>query len=148
MNNYKFYSTPFNTVYAEGICGNDLTWRITNNILHISGNGDMNDYFSPWYAYKNFIERIVIDEGVTGVGEYAFYNCTALTEIIVPSTLKRIGDLAFYSCDQLREIIMPDGVESIGENSFKDCSALWIICKRGSYTDGYAADKSIKLIYK
>ena len=65
----------------SGTCGNNLIWTLSenNSILTISGTGEMDGYYegnwSPWHQYREDIQEIVIENGVTVVGSYAFYGC-------------------------------------------------------------------------
>jgi hypothetical protein len=73
--------------------------------------------------YKN-ITSVVLPEGYTSIGDYAFYGCSNLERISLPTTLETIGKDAFAGCVKLQEIIMPDSVTFIGEQSFQMCKAL------------------------
>ncbi len=73
--------------------------------------------------YKN-ITSVVLPEGYTSIGDYAFYGCSNLERITLPTTLETIGKDAFAGCVKLQEIIMPDSVTFIGEQSFQMCKAL------------------------
>ena len=108
-------------------CGENLTWYIDtkNKILTVSGTGPMYPYYDfgnppTWEPYKDSIGTVIIEEGVTSIAKYAFYNYPALKSIQLPSTLNRIGVNAFASCKNIESI------------SFADNSNLTII---SNYTD-------------
>lgn len=61
---------------------------------------------------------------VTSIGNYAFFNCTSLTNIIIPNSVQTIGGYAFTDCTKLTNITIPDSVTSIGNRAFVDCSSL------------------------
>ncbi len=61
---------------------------------------------------------------LTGIGDYAFYGCSALQSVTIPGSVTSIGSSAFYGCSALRSITLPDGVTSIGSYTFYGCSAL------------------------
>ncbi len=58
---------------------------------------------------------------VTSIGDQAFYLCSGLTKILIPSNIKSIGVQAFYSCSNLAEVTLSDGLESIGDQAFAGC---------------------------
>ena len=86
------------------------------------------------------IVSVVLPEGYTKIGDYAFYGCENLERISLPSTLQSIGKDAFNGCKKLKEVIMPNAVTEIGENSFRNCSSLErVIFSNGlSSIPGYA----------
>ncbi len=65
-----------------------------------------------------------VPEGVEKIGNYAFYNCGNITEIVIPSTVKEIGDSAFYNCTSLESITISEGLEIIESYAFYKCSNL------------------------
>jgi uncharacterized repeat protein (TIGR02543 family) len=65
-----------------------------------------------------------IPAGVTGIGEFAFFNCDALTNVVLPSGLTDIGERAFSTSDGLTNMILPASVESVGTSAFANCAAL------------------------
>ena len=71
---------------------------------------------------------------VTGIGGYAFYNCTSLTSITIPDNVTSIGDSAFTGCSSLMSITIPDNVTSIGDSAFAGCSSLTSITIPDSVT--------------
>ena len=79
---------------ASGSCGTDAKWEYSYGTLKITGTGAMTDYSgwsaAPWYSYREQITRIVLDEGITYIGEYAFMS-TSCEKIYFPSTLTGIG---------------------------------------------------------
>ena len=138
---------------ALGICGDDLTWVLTEEYeLIIEGTGAMYDYTSnniPWGNYRKSIQAITLSEEMTSIGDYAFSNCTVLTAITIPesvtsigyralyrcsklatvtiteeSQLTSIGYAAFEGCSRLTDIVIPCGVTSIGEYAFFSCKKL------------------------
>ena len=71
-----------------------------------------------------FVEEIVIPEGVSKIAKGAFQKCYGLKHIILPESLKSIGDSAFEKCSSLETITLPEEVSSLGEGAFKECIAL------------------------
>lgn len=67
---------------------------------------------------------IVIPNSVTQIENYAFYGCTSLSEIVISNSATAIGDYAFYGCTSLSEIVIPNSVTSIGDYAFEKCRQL------------------------
>jgi Ca2+-binding EF-hand superfamily protein len=113
---------------SSGICGENLTWKLINGVLTISGQGAMTAYDStddiPWNSVKRTIKTVVIKSGVTTIGDKAFYGCTSLTTVTLPEGLTAVGNNAFYRCTSLTSIALPMGVTTIGEYAFASCSSL------------------------
>jgi hypothetical protein len=105
-----------------------LTWSFADGILTISGTGAMPDYtytsYAPWYSYRSDITTVNIEEGVTTVGEYAFYGCGSITSVSISNTVTIIGNSAFLSCSGLTSITIPGSVTTIGNYAFNGCKSL------------------------
>ena len=71
---------------------------------------------------------------VTSIGNYAFYNCTSLTSVVIGNSVTSIGNEAFSNCSGLTSIVIPNSVTSIGERAFCDCSGLTSIIVDGNNT--------------
>ncbi|MBE6562793.1 MAG: leucine-rich repeat domain-containing protein [Ruminococcaceae bacterium] len=123
---------------TEGKCGPSLTWNYdaASGSLTISGEGPMYDYanFSitvdcaPYSVYRAKIKSVVIEEGCTKIGTYAFSGLTALTLVKFPeNSLKEIGAYAFNYCTELTRMIIPDSVTLLGESAFTTCQKLKMI---------------------
>ena len=162
------YCPDCNTILEKGytywVEGN-LTWKLdADGTMTISGTGAMKDYDysanqSPVYCNSK-VKKVVIEDGVTNIGERAFYDCSSLTSITIPDSVTRIGELAFsccgltsitipssvtsigryafYKCTGLTSITIPDSVTSIGDSAFSDCNSLKTI----SLSCGSALKKS------
>ena len=121
-------------IVASGTCGaeenngDNLTWILDDEgVLTISGTGVMASWNwkgSPWYANKDKIESVVIEDGVTSIGANAFDGCSGLTSITIPSSVTSIGEYTFDGCSGLTSITIPNSVKSIGTSAFSGCSGL------------------------
>lgn len=131
----------------SGVCGDNLTWVLNaEGILTISGTGDMYDYESyskaygsdlpslwwgktlvgeqaPWKEYFPDIKSIVVEDGVTSIGDGAFISCP-IVEIKLPSSIKRIGECAFLNCGLLQSVYMQHNVEKIEAKAFQNCTNI------------------------
>ena len=135
---------------ASGKCGTNLEWVLTEDgTLTISGTGDMNSYSYnniPWSRYTANITRVVVQEGVTSLSDYAFLNCTKLADIDLPDSLKSIGVVALaYTALEIIEI--PAGVTSIGPEAFENNSNLTSFRVAAGNT-AYSADSAGVLFNK
>ena len=99
-------------------------------ILTISGTGEMMGWttapYAPWYStdYNSCITSVTIEEGVTTIGDYAFFYCLRLASIVIPDSVTSIGEAAFKDCYKLTNIVIPDSVISIGGGAFYLCTSL------------------------
>lgn len=121
---------------ASGTCGDALTWTLMKDgTLTISGTGDMADYTgvspdgtqgtpAPWYSDRASITEIVIQEGVTSIGSWAFNNCTNVTNVSLPDSLTAIGEAAFFGCSGLTEVAIPSSITALGNLNFAYCTNL------------------------
>ena len=125
-------------ILRTGTCGDNLTWilDIYGN-LTISGTGTMNDYnmttnLPPW---RKNVKTVLVQNGVTSIGAFAFYNSSQLTAITLPDSIANIGIAAFNNCNSLLGITIPDGVTAIANNTFRGCNSLTGITIPESVTD-------------
>lgn len=117
-------------VFADGECGVNLSYSFdeTSGILTISGLGKMNNYpwgrGVPWDLHKEHIKSVIIDEGVTSIGEGAFSDCKNLSSVTIPNSVLYIGELAFDCCYSLNSVIIPGSIDSVGTWAFHNCINL------------------------
>ena len=93
-------------------------WTFDGTVLTISGNGDMGDYRFEEYANFNFVlelpwnpTEVIIKDGVTSIGNCAFYECTNLKSITIPNSVTSIGSLEFVGCSNLENVYITDTKE-------------------------------------
>lgn len=117
----------------DGECGDNLSWTIDTETytLIISGTGDMYNYTynvtdscAPWYDYRDYIDYITVESGVTNIGDDAFTFCEYLKSATLPNTITSIGRRAFYGCKRLGEITIPNSVTRISDIAFAVCYKL------------------------
>lgn len=117
------------TAHAEeGTCGSNLTWSFDGSTLTISGSGAMTDYtegnMPPWYSFREDIQRLSLPEGLTRIGNIAFYDCNQLTAVSLPGTVTEIGDIAFAKNRSLTMLSLNNGLRTIGRSAFVACENL------------------------
>jgi len=126
------------TIVAEGTIDGFGKWALDNaGLLVIDGKGKMPDWethkngdswvsTAPWYqrGEAGAIKRVHISDGVTSIGNDAFYKCMSLTSIDIPAGVTSIRKYAFSGCSSLTSIHIPNGVTSIGYDAFGYCSSL------------------------
>lgn len=108
----------------------ECTWSFEkgSNIMFISGNGSMEQYNSisdiPWYSWRENIEKVVIEEGVTVICRWAFDECKNIKEISIADSVKEIGHGAFSECESLTQVSISKNVSRIGATAFAGCKKL------------------------
>ena len=124
----------------RGTCGENLTWTLDNGTLTISGAGAMENYTwtkkATWSSQRNLIKKVVIEDGVTSIGEFAFSYCVNLKGIKIPNNVTKIGYLAFSGCICLEEIKIPSNITRFDEGIFEDCIKLKKIYYPASFDFG------------
>ena len=110
---------------AGNACGDHLTWTCTEDgVLTVSGTGEMWSYGTrgvPWERSR--VKKVVIQEGVTSVGDSAFHSCTGLTAAEIAESVTSIGNNAFFGSG-LTSVQLPDTVRSVGGYAFANCESL------------------------
>ena len=115
---------------AANFCGAELTWKLEDKVLTISGRGEMTSYGpetpAPWAEFAAEIEHIVIGKDVEKIGAYAFKGLEKLLTLSFEdeSKLTNIEEYAFADCKELSEVVLPDKLEKLGEAAFANCKKL------------------------
>lgn len=127
---------------GSGTCGYNLTWTLDNSgTLTISGTGEMYGYYytyqddAPWMLHNIGIKTVIIEDGVTTIGDGAFQRCQNLTSVTIPGSVTNIGISAFEECDALTSVTIPDSVTTIGRDAFSSCDGLTSVSIPGSVTN-------------
>ena len=145
----------WNVVFAE----ETNTWDISQNgdgsvmatlsddgTLTISGNGEMkfwnSNFVVAWNSNRKNIKNVIINNGVTSIGNFAFHGCENLINITIPDSVTSIGLCAFEYCSSLTNITIPNSVTSIGKGPFSNCTSLTSI-NVDSNNEKYMSDKGV-----
>ncbi len=129
-----FVFTQINAEIIEsGTCGNNLSWELySDSTLIIDGNGDMDSYYlimqdnyyiksrAPWFGNRLTVKKVIIESGVTSIGNGAFTCCSNLEAITIPEGIQSIGLAAFAECIKLNTINIPASVHNIEMNAFSN----------------------------
>ena len=130
------------TCAQSGTTGN-LAWVIANDTLTISGVGEMPNYFTtgfpsftsaPWGVHRDSFAVVIVEDGVTTIGNNAFRGLSNLTSITIGNDVTTIGNSAFQNCTGLTSIDIPNSLTSIGLFAFSDCIGLTSITIPNSVT--------------
>lgn len=118
---------------------NGWQWDLTDGVLRVYGSGAMDDYSSesaqPWYADASTITSIVIEDGITAVGAYAFSKLSNVVSVDIADSVTTIKTYAFYWCRSLKTIALGAGVTKIYTMAFSTTDALESVYYRGSLYD-------------
>lgn len=121
------------TIIAQGECGaegSSVQWKYDNTgTLTISGTGAMADYSSstsdlPWYDYKTEVTTVVVENGVTHVGENCFRGFDNLTTATIADSVETLGKYAFYFASKLESVKLSSNLTTINYRVFYACSSL------------------------
>ncbi|MBR0224375.1 MAG: leucine-rich repeat domain-containing protein, partial [Bacteroidales bacterium] len=125
-------------VIANGTCGADgdnLTWTLdSDGLLTISGTGAMTDFPDEDCPWGHLITSVVIENGVTSIGNFAFYECNDLENVTIPNSVTSIGSSAFSYCYALTDLTIPNSVISIGNYAFAWTDSLTSVTVPASVT--------------
>ena len=121
----KQYTVIVQGPFSGGRLGQNMKYSLSgegkNMTLTISGYGYGDDRErAPWFAYRDKIKKVIIAEGVEGLGirRAPFGYMENLEDVTLPSTLKEISDFAFIQSNKLKNLIIPASVVEIGSQAF------------------------------
>lgn len=122
--NWRAYNSD-----SDYVCGDHAYWAFSpSGVLTIYGSGVMDDYIwgdrTPWAVYREQITRVIVSDGITYIGRYAFADCPNLKTVTLPRTLESIGGAALRCAGKMTEIIIPDSVTELGSGCFNGCELL------------------------
>lgn len=148
-----FAQLPSDGVIDGGSLPGGLSWTLTEEgVLTVSGSGEMPHFAgdgqpAPWYEYRRRILCAMVEQGVTGIGDYAFYacdlldtvwigedvesigahafdGCAKLLSVQLPEQVRQVGSYAFFGCTELLSVSLPEGLTEIGAGAFEKCTGL------------------------
>lgn len=114
-------------IVTSGNCGDGIAWTLFDDgELIIGGIGDIADYgsYTLWGGHNSDIVKVVIENGITKIGDKAFYDCVNLEKVEISDSVTDIGEMAFCFCTELDGVVIPDSVSDIGESAFASCTNL------------------------
>ena len=118
------YSAAVTVADAEIIASGDFWTLYNTGTLYIYGVDTVPDTTISLKEYRAQIKRATIADGVTSIGQYAFFQLDAMEAVVIPDSVNEIGYGAFHSCSALKSVRLPNGVTSVGTMAFKGCLAL------------------------
>jgi len=125
-------------------CGDQAHWNFADGTLTITGEGALWNYgnasSAPWYAYRSAIQKIVVSEGITRIGNRAFGNMYYLHKVELPETLIEIGERAFNNCYSLDRIVLPKNLRVLGDEAFAYCGVLTNVYFNGDVPEVWGMD--------
>ena len=119
-------------VYS-GTCGKNAVWSFDaeTGTLTISGTGSTTNYAyhfeseqAPWTPLSGQLTRVVVEEGITRLGDHAFTECTNLVEVVLPDSVTELGSYVFNNCRSLAGVEFPENLTVLGSSVFSGCYAL------------------------
>lgn len=121
VSEYSIYHS--NDILLSGSCGKNAYFTLNSaGVLTISGNGATDSYHSqklvPWEDYKQYITEVVVEEGITSLGNQLFRKCISLKKVYLAEGLESIGGRAFNGCSFMEMIEFPSTLKNIGADSF------------------------------
>lgn len=107
---------------SDNSCGENAFWSLdASGLLEITGTGDIADFTAsgaPWYSERDSVKTVSIADGITSVGNNAFYDCSNLAAVTLPDGVSEIGSGAFRDCEKLEAIAFPAELKIIGSRAF------------------------------
>ena len=138
---------PVCTTSTYGMSGTQYWVLDDSGTLFIGGDGEMTEFSKAsileWRNYTDKIKKAVIDEGVTSIGKYAFYNCNHLTSVIIPQTITSIDSYAFVGCTSLPTLTLGDNIERVMQNAFDVYDGINVYCYKDTMTENALKENGI-----
>ena len=116
---------------ASIVEGGDWYYKYSSSIQYCTSNDVIGDYM--FYKCAN-LQNIVLPSNITSIGVKAFYDCSSLISFTIPDSVTKIATSVFAKCTSLSSIYIPESVTSIGETAFYKCSKMTSIVIPNSVT--------------
>ena len=113
MYDYILPSVYTNQTAAEQTAPDSIPW--------LTGPNEVSLAELPWSEFRNDIRRIVIGDGVTGIGMNTFAYCTAAESVTIADSVTKINECAFSHCENLQSLTLPKNLKTIGDSAFAQC---------------------------
>lgn len=114
--------------FADPTIADAAGWELNDGVLTITDDACMMDYScdlqAPWTAQQSEILSVVISEGITSVGDFAFFFCDNLSSVTLPQSVTEIGEYAFAHCSALADVTLPETLTRLGKSAFTHCDGL------------------------
>ena len=122
----KYLLLLFFTLFSFSAIHAEITWNLSEDgTLTISGTGDIpGSGDAPWFSRSYEIKKVIIKDGVTNIGNKAFFDYPALTSVEIPNSVTSIGESAFFQCMRLTSVTIGNSLTRIGKRAFENCVAL------------------------
>ena len=122
----KYLLLLFFTLFSFSAIHAEITWNLSEDgTLTISGTGDIpGSGDAPWFSRSYEIKKVIIKDGVTNIGNNAFFDYPALTSVEIPNSVTSIGESAFFQCMRLTSVTIGNSLTRIGKRAFENCTAL------------------------
>ena len=118
------------TLIASGKCGKAITWKLDKTgKLTLSGSGAIPDYEKgssdqPWAKYRGSITMLVIEDGISRIGDRAFQGCKYIESAHIGGSVSSIGEWAFQNCYALTSVQLPSGI-NLETGAFRSAPVEW-----------------------
>lgn len=127
---------------SEGSCGDFATWKFEGTTLTISGSGAMANYSAdnaaPWAGLSAFVDSVVVESGITSIGDYCFAGLSNVSNVSIPATVSAIGEKSFADCAKLASLRLPEHTKQVKGSSFENCADSLTISGYQTTVDAFA----------
>ena len=111
---------------TSGTLSSGVKWELDDEgtLTIFPGDSGEGTIDSDAFRYNKNVKRVVIEDGITNIGNSAFNDCLNLTEITIPDSVISFGNYVFSGCERLKTVVIPEGVTTISRHLFDNCLSL------------------------